>query len=109
MLNMTEDNLRGIVGGEAGAVFEGCQGGESVFYFIRKKSAIRIQRTWKCFADKNAKITECSVCRKQYKFMTLNYYCLHKLCNGCYIKWNEQKGNCPQCRAKPLRDKICRI
>ena len=66
---MTEDNLRGNVGGEAGEVFRGCEGGESVFYFIRKKSAIRIQRNWRCFVDETANITECVVCRKQYKLL----------------------------------------
>ncbi len=38
---MPEDNIRGNIGGEAGFVLQDCQG-DSVFYFIRKKSAIRI-------------------------------------------------------------------
>ena len=51
---MPEDNIRGNIGGEAGFVLQDCQG-DSIFYFIRKKSAIRIQKNWRHFNDKTAK------------------------------------------------------
>ncbi len=105
---MPEDNIRGNIGGEAGFVLQDCQS-DSVFYFIRKKSAIRIQKNWRHFNDKTAKTNECPICRKQYKFMSVNYYCLHKICTTCYKEWDNNTGNCPLCRAKPLMNKISRI
>ncbi len=54
---MPEDNIRGNIGGEAGFVLQDCQG-DSVFYFIRKKSAIRIQKNWRHYNDKTTKTNE---------------------------------------------------
>ena len=101
---MQDDNIRGNVGGIAGEVLEDCEACR-IYYFIRRESALRIQRNWRIYLNQNAQKTECCICLKQYKFMSINYYCLHKLCSQCNKAWN---GNCPECRAKELSNKIIR-
>ena len=54
-----------------GEVLEDCHG-HRLFYFIRKESAIRIQRNWRIYLDETREKKECVVCYEKFIFMVKN-------------------------------------
>ena len=104
-----DDNIRGNLGGISGEVLEDCHG-HRLFYFIRKESAIRIQRNWRIYLDETREKKECVVCYEKFKFMVKNYNCLHTMCSGCYKQWQTRPGGnkCPTCRTTHLGDCLTR-
>ena len=104
-----DDNIRGNLGGISGEVLEDCHG-HRLFYFIRKESAIRIQRNWRIYLDETREKKECVVCYEKFKFMVKNYNCLHTMCSGCYKQWQTRPGGnkCPTCRTTHLEDCLTR-
>ena len=104
-----DDNIRGNLGGISGEVLEDCHG-HRLFYFIRKESAIRIQRNWRIYLDETREKKECAVCYEKFKFMVKNYNCLHTMCSGCYKQWQTRPGGnkCPTCRTTHLEDCLTR-
>ena len=104
-----DDNIRGNLGGLSGEILEDTHG-HRIFYFIRKESAIRIQRNWRIYLDETREKKECVVCYEKFKFMVKNYNCLHTMCSGCYKQWQMRPGGnkCPTCRTTHLGDCLTR-
>ena len=104
-----DDNIRGNLGGLSGEILEDTHG-HRIFYFIRKESAIRIQRNWRIYLDETREKKECIVCYEKFKFMVKNYNCLHSMCSGCYKQWHMRPGGnkCPTCRRTHLGDCLTR-
>ena len=104
-----DDNIRGNLGGLSGEILEDTHG-HRIFYFIRKESAIRIQRNWRIYLDETREKKECVVCYEKFKFMVKNYNCLHTMCSGCYNQWHLRPGGnkCPTCRTTHLEDCLTR-
>ena len=104
-----DDNIRGNLGGLSGEILEDTHG-HRIFYFIRKESAIRIQRNWRIYLDETREKKECIVCYEKFKFMVKNYNCLHTMCSGCYKQWHLRPGGnkCPTCRTTHLGDCLTR-
>ena len=104
-----DDNIRGNLGGLSGEILEDTHG-HRIFYFIRKESAIRIQRNWRIYLDETREKQECVVCYEKFKFMVKNYNCLHSMCSGCYNQWQLRPGGnkCPTCRRTHLGDCLTR-